>query len=111
MLTAEAVLNCAHAGTVELDPAQRWVRIQGASVLIDPDTVGRPIIACPMATLVNSPCTRTMSADRAQSFSALVRIDGRGVCLATATGVTNWSQLLTTPYAVTSPGQDFVTTE
>lgn len=110
-LNGKAVLHCAHMGTVSLDPSQSWVRIDGASVLVDPDTVNRPVVSCPAATLVNTQCTATMSADRDASFSALVRIDGHGICLETATGVTNWSQLRNTPYAVTSPGQDFVTSE
>lgn len=111
VLTERSVLHCAHMGTVSLNPSQQWVRVNGASVLVDPDTVNRPVVACPMATLVNTPCTQTMTADRDASFSSLVRIDSRGVCLDTATGVTNWSQLLNTPYTVTSPAQDFVATE
>jgi hypothetical protein len=108
VLTGQSVLKCAHMGTVALAPSQDFVRIEGESVLIDPDTVGRPVRACPMATPANPPCTKTVNADRSASFSDFVRIDGRGVCLDTATGMTNWSKLAVIPYSVISPAQDFV---
>ena len=108
VLVSRSSLKCAHLGSVDLDPSQHWVKIDGAEVLVDPDTVDRPISGCAMATPANPPCTRTITADRAASFSGLVKIDGKGVCLATATGMTNWSQLAVVPYVVASPAQDFV---
>lgn len=84
------------------------MKIEGAEVLVEPDTVDRPIRGCAMATPANPPCTKTITADRAASFSAFVKIGGRGVCLATATGMTNWSRLAVVPYVVASPAQEFV---
>lgn len=111
ILTSKASLKCAHGGSVDLKPSQRWVRVGGAPVLVDPDTVDRPIHACPMATPANPPCGKTVNANGAASFSALVKIDGRGVCLDTATGMTNWSKLAVVPYAVISSGQNLITAE
>ena len=111
ILTKSASLKCAHGGRVDMKASQHWVRVGGDPVLVDDDTVGRPIAACPMATPANPPCSKTVSADSAASFSALVKIDGRGVCLNTATGMTDWSKLAVVPYAVLSPGQDLVTAE
>jgi hypothetical protein len=111
VLTAKSILNCAHGGTVDLDPSQSWVRIGGREVLVEPDTVNRPVKACPMATPTTPPCSKTVNADKGASFSELVKIDGHGMCLATATGMTDWSRMATTPYFVSSPAQDFVAVE
>lgn len=111
ILTSSSSLKCAHGGRVDIEPSQRWVRVNGDPVLVDPDTVGRPIHACPMATPANPPCSKTVNANNSASFSALVRIDGHGVCLDTATGMTNWSKLAVIPYAVISAGQDLVSAE
>jgi hypothetical protein len=109
LLVARAVLKCAHMGTVGLEPSQDFVRVDGDLLLVEPDTIDRPVSACPMLTPGNPPCTRTVNADRAASFSELVSVEGRGVCLDTATGMTNWSKLAVVPYLVVSPGQDLVT--
>lgn len=109
ILTAASDLKCAHGGSVDLKPSQGWVRIEGQEILIEPDTVNRPVKACPMATPTTPPCTKTVNADAAQSFSEIVKIDGHGLCMATATGMTNWSRMASTPYAVTAPRQDLVT--
>lgn len=107
-LIGRSILKCAHGADVDLDPSQSWVKIEGAGVLVEPDTVNRPIKSCPMATPANPPCKLTITAVPAASFSSFVKIDGHGICLATATGMTNWSLLAVVPYTVASPAQDFV---
>jgi hypothetical protein len=111
MLTENSDLRCAHLAPVKLKATQHWVRIEGEKVLVRPNTVKRPIVGCTQATVTNKPCTLTVTANQSASFSSLVKIDGHGVCLASATGKTNWSNLVQTDYSVRSAAQNFVGTE
>jgi hypothetical protein len=108
LMTEDAVLKCAHGGIVKLDPIQHWVSINKRVILVEGDPLGRSIAACPNATPVTPPCRTTVSVDRSASYSGLVRIDGLPVCMDTATGATDWSQLGTIPYGVSTAGQTLV---
>lgn len=108
-ITEDAVLKCAHGGVVRIEPQQRWVTIEGRAILVEGDPLDRAISACPQATPVNPPCRRTISVDEGKSYSSLVRIGKKRVCMDTATGTTNWSMLSIIPYSVLRPGQQLVT--
>jgi hypothetical protein len=105
VLTGKAVLACEHGGLVDIKSAQDWVKIDGVPVLVEPDPLHRPVVACPRMTPTTPPCTLTISIDESASYSALVSIDGRRVCMDSATGRTNWSLLTIVPYAVREAGQ------
>jgi hypothetical protein len=104
-LTGKSVLTCKHGGIVRIDPAQDWVTIEGVPVLVEPDLLHRPIATCPQATPTTPPCTLTISVDEAVSYSALVSIDGKRICLDTSAGRTNWSLLAIVPFGVRETGQ------
>ncbi|MBR0748769.1 hypothetical protein JQ582_33045 [Bradyrhizobium japonicum] len=108
-LTEDAILKCAHGGVVKLHPIQHWVTIDKRAILVQGDPLHRSISTCPNATPVTPPCRRTVSVDQGASYSVLVRIGGLPICMDTAKGATDWSQLSTIPFTVSSPGQSLVT--
>jgi hypothetical protein len=107
LLTEDAVVICNHVlGRVGIRPAQGWVRIDGRRVLVDDDPEGRPISGCPNVGATIKPCQRTL---RVQvGYSDWVRIEGKGVCLDTVSGLTDGTPPGTVHYRVQSPGQDLV---
>ena len=107
-ITRDAVLKCAHGGVVHFDPQQEWVTIEGRAILVEGDPLGRRIWACPQATPVNPPCRRTISVNEAKSYSAMVRIDGKRICMDTITGTTDWSLLSVIPFTALEAGQQLV---
>ncbi len=109
LITEDAVLKCAHGGTVNLKPIQHWVTVEKRVILVEGDPLDRSISACPMATPLTPPCHKTVSVDSTASYSAFVTVNGLRVCRDTATGTTDWSKLGTIPYSVTKPGQSLVT--
>ncbi len=109
LITEDAVLKCAHGGTVKVVHRQDWVTVEKRAILIEGDPLGRSISACPMATPTTPPCSKTVSVDSGASYSAFVTVDALRVCLDTVTGTTDWSKLGTVPFGLTSPGQSLVT--
>ena len=109
LLTEDAILKCDHGGTVKLEPIQHWVMIAKRAILVEGDSVGRSISGCITPPLVTTRCGKTVSVDRAKSYSSFVRINGLPVCKDTTTGATDWNLMATSPYTVTKPGQDLVT--
>jgi hypothetical protein len=107
-LTEDAVIRCAHGGTVNVTHSQSWVTVANRALLAESDPLGRSISACPMATPAAPPCRRTVSVDEGATYSALVRINKKRVCLDTTTGTTDWGLLGVVPYAVAKPGQGLV---
>jgi hypothetical protein len=107
-LVDQAVLRCAHGGRVRITASQTLVRIGGSPALVERDLLGCPIVACPHATPTTPPCSRTVGVDEAPSYSGFVRIDGRRLCKATASGTTDWSRLGIVAFGVARPGQTLV---
>ena len=106
-LTEDAVVICNHVlGTVSIRPAQDWVTIDGRRVLVDDDPEGRPISGCPNVGATIKPCQRTLKVQ--EGYSDWIRIDGKGVCLDTVTGLTDGTPPGTVHYRVQSAGQDLV---
>ena len=76
-------------------------------MLVQPDPVGTAIGTCPNAAVPNVPCTATLSAEGV-SYSGLLKIDGRPVCVDPTTGLTNGSPPGLVKYTVATPGQSLV---
>ncbi len=107
LLTEKAVLVCNHElGIVQNQPTQRLVRISAARVLVEINPEGRTIKGCPNIGIGIKPCTTTLRVET--GYSALLRIDGRRICLDTVTGMTDGTPPGTVHYKVRSPGQPFV---
>jgi hypothetical protein len=103
ILTAQAVVMCAHGGQVQLIPRQMKVTIQGVPVLCVPDLLGAPIVGCAQPpTPATKPCT-TVVATFPGSWSLKVTAGGRPVYLATLTGLTDG--VPPSPLSVVYPGQ------
>jgi hypothetical protein len=107
LLTENAVVVCNHElGIVTNGPTQTLARIRGRRVLVDDNPERRPIRGCPNIGLNVKPCTNTLKVE--QGYSALVRVNGRRVCLDTVTGLTDGTPPGTVKYHVRVPGQDLV---
>lgn len=110
ILTDHALLVCDHElGHVRNRPTQLLVRVDGERVLVEPDPERRPIEGCPNTNpLVGIlPCRTTLKVQA--GYSALLRIDGRRVCMDTVTGRTDGVPPLF-HYLVRRPGQRLVGT-
>ena len=105
-MTEDATVVCDHQyGNVQgFDPAQGWVTVMRRRILVEPDPVGRTIAGCPNLPPMGKPCTNTMAV--ASGYSALIRIDGRRVCLDTVVGMTNG--VAPVLYRVRNPAQELV---
>jgi hypothetical protein len=109
LLTEDAVLMCGHPpGTVDIRATQSLVTIEGRKVLVEKDPESRPIRGCPNTNPLAGikPCLNTLPVQ--QGYSALLRIDGRRVCLDTVTGLTDGTPPGTVIYNVHDPGQKLV---
>ena len=107
ILTEDAVLVCKHElGKAGIVPTQQLVTIRGRRVLVETDPEGRPIRGCPNFAIVIKPCTHTLPVK--QGYSALLRIQGRRVCLDTVTGLTDGTPPGIVEYKVREPGQELV---
>lgn len=107
VLTEDAVLVCNHVlGTVKIAATQDLVTIARRRVLVEDNPEGRPISGCPNVGATIKPCQRTLRVE--EGYSDLVRIDGKRVCLATVTGLTDGTPPGTVHYRVHQPGQDLV---
>jgi len=106
-LTEDATLVCSHeAGRVVIVATQKLVTIDQRRVLVERDPEGRTIAACPWVSPGQKPCSLTLPV--LQGYSALVRIDGRRVCLDTVDGLTDGTPPGTFHYSVRRPGQKLV---
>jgi hypothetical protein len=111
VLSEDAILACDHGGIVKLDAHQHWLTTGGRAVLVEADTLHRPIAGCPAMSPTTPPCTETIVVDAAPTYAAFVTAQGsndsspRRLCLQTATGRTNWSKLSVVSFHVNQPGQ------
>lgn len=105
-VTAEAVIKCAHDGTVQNIPSQKWVTVDGVPVLVENDPEGRDITACPNYGPVIKPCVKTLKV--AKGYSTRVRIDGVPVVLSTLDGLTDGTPPGVVHYTCRDPAQRFV---
>ena len=106
ILTAQAVILCAHGGQVRPIPGQTKVLIGGSPVLCLPDLLGAPIVGCAQPpTPATKPCT-TVVQTLPGSTSQKVMVGGRPAYLATLAGLTDG--VPPSPIVVTFPGQVIV---
>jgi hypothetical protein len=107
ILTEDAVLICNHVlGTVDVDPTQDLVTVEGRRVLVERNPEGRPIKGCPNVGATIKPCQRTLAVE--EGYSDLLRIDDRPICLDTVKGLTDGTPPGTVKYRVRDPGQRLV---
>jgi hypothetical protein len=109
VLTDQAKIVCGHQqGEVTLIPTQRWVTIEGHSILVQGDLDNRLITGCPVQTSQTSkPCTTTLPPTSPQGYSTLLKVEGKPVCLKALVGFTD-GMPGPVPYTVRECGQDFV---
>ena len=106
LLTEDAVLICNHmTGTVDAQPTQTLVTIEGRRMLVDANPEGRRISGCPIQAPLK-PCLLTLQVD--EGYSHLLYIQGHRVCLDTVTGLTDGTPPGTVHYRVLQPGQNWV---
>jgi hypothetical protein len=107
-LTEDARLNCDHqSGHVNMIATQNLVTIDGRRTLVERDPEGREINGCPWTGPGGQlPCRTTLAVE--QGYSALLRVDGRRVCLDTVRGLTNAIPPGVFHYFVFDPGQHLV---
>jgi hypothetical protein len=110
LLTEDAILVCAHElGKVNIAASQSLVTIGGRKVLVEIDPEGKTIVACPNVGIAIKPCTTTLKVE--VGYSALMKVDGRRVCLDTVTGLTDGTPPGIVKYHVVRPGQGLVSGE
>jgi hypothetical protein len=106
-LTEDAVLVCLHElGRVTNIPTQMLVRIDGRLVLVEKDPEMKSIGGCPNIGMTIKPCQLTLPVQI--GYSALVKIDGRRVCLSSVRGLTDGTPPGTVEYKVRLSGQKLV---
>jgi hypothetical protein len=107
IVTAAAIITCAHGGKVTLIPKQTQVSIDGGPVMCAGDLEGSLIAGCPVVPSVGSkPCTAVVSVlppMAPPSASAQVKVGGKPVLLATLSGLTDG--VPPSPIMVSFPGQ------
>ena len=107
LLTEDAVIVCAHElGKVVIIASQTLVTIGHRQVLVEIDPEVKLITGCPNASITIKPCLTTLKVDA--GYSALIRVNGRRVCLDTVTGFTDGTPPGIVKYHVVRPGQELV---
>lgn len=106
-LTAQAVLVCLHElGTIQNQPSQELVSIDGSVVLVDNDPEGRTINLCPNIGLTIKPCTTTLKVT--VGYSTFLKIDGHKIALDSVLGLTDGTPPGVVQYKVRLAGQALV---
>lgn len=102
VLTSNAIITCAHAGVVLVQPRQEKVSIEGGFVICEGDLELAAIAGCTQISPTTKPCTTVLEWLPA-SFSEHVLVQGRPVHLQTSIGTTDGVPPATV--FVTFPGQ------
>jgi hypothetical protein len=106
VLTEDSRLYCKHGpGKVSIKATQAFVMVEGRSVLVEPDPVGRPIAGCP-SVVPFKPCLITLAVQR--GYSQFIRVENRRLCLDAVTGFTDGTPPGAVMYEVRYAGQEFV---
>jgi hypothetical protein len=89
VVTRASTVRCQHGGTVLTSGAkERWIYVNGASVMCNSDPVGLGILGCPTPTSGGcATCVATTTVETGES--TLVFVDGAPVLLEPLTGSTN----------------------
>ena len=111
IMTEDNLIRCPHPpGNGSIQPTQKLVHVDGRRVLVEPNPIGTKIKTCPNTAIPNVPCTATLTA-KTVSYSGLLHIGGKRVCLDAVTGLTNGSPPGTVLYTVANPGQALVASD
>ena len=88
LVTSRTRIICTHetGGVVSQGSRHRFVRIEGAPVLVQGDCIGVAIVGCQLPP-PSVPCTETVTEDN--GHSKLLRIEDSQVMLTSVTGNTN----------------------
>ena len=106
VLTEDAGVYCTHVlGKVSIAASQALVTVEGRSVLVEPDPVGRGISFCPNVVPFK-PCLTTLVVQT--GYSLFIRVENRRLCLDTVTGFTDGTPPGAAMYVVRDAGQHFV---
>ncbi len=106
VLTEDAGVYCTHVlGKVSIAATQSLVTVEGRSVLLEPDPVGRGISFCPNVVPFK-PCLTTLVVQT--GYSLFIRVENRRLCLDTVTGFTDGTPPGAAMYVVREAGQKFV---
>ena len=106
-ITDRAVLVCLHElGTIQNQPSQELVMIDGSPVLVDDDPERRSISRCPNYGITIKPCTTTLKVT--VGYSTFLKIDGKRIALDSVRGLTDGTPPGIVEYKVNIPGQGLV---
>jgi hypothetical protein len=108
-LTLNALIVCDHGGKVFPLPSQLFVRIDGAPILVEGDTLGKAIVGCPNAAWPIKPCTSTLSLEA--GLSSLLHINGKPALLSSTSGGTDGTPPMATKYKVLFEGHALVSVD
>ena len=106
ILTKKAVFTCDHGAPALPGQRQNFVRIGGASILVEGDPVGRNISGCPNLAPPMKPCVTTLKVG--PGYSSWIKIDGSRICLSSVEGFTDGTPPGVVRYSVFKSGQDWV---
>jgi hypothetical protein len=102
-----AQIQCIHGGTVQLQPTESVLQIEGGFVLCVPDLLSMPIVGCPQAGPGITPCSLIVLSEPVIIPSPIVVINGRPAYavaqVGTPGGLTNG--VPPAPVVCLSPGQ------
>lgn len=107
IITEKTDLRCAHGGKVSgLFSTAPFVKINGASVLVDGDLLLKPIVGCPNMSATIKPCFLNLSMNTGKS--SFIKVNGRSVLLENATGITDGTPPGVIKYSVFLSNQNLV---
>ena len=96
-------------GSVDRQPSQSLVTVDGRRVLVEPDPVGRSISMCPNYGITVKPCTTTVGV--VAGYAMALRIDKQAIALETVHGPTDGVPPGVAEHLVFDPGQSLVGTD
>lgn len=107
IITDRTDLRCDHGGSLTgVFSTAPFVKINGASVLVDGDLLLKPVAGCPNIGATIKPCNLTLTMSNGKS--SFIKINGRSVLLENATGITDGTPPGVVQYSVFLTHQSFV---
>ena len=106
VVVQSAAIHCVHGGTVMLKPSQTKLTVTGQAAILRSDLLGASISACTNTNtqLSQKPCLTVTSV--IAGVATKLTVDGQGVLLDTAQGLTDCSPPQPVLWTVQSAGQE-----